>query len=1013
MLSARHESGGNASIMGHEVSSGTNEFEHEPILRDSLKRMLINTHPVPVRRGVSRLSSFICCLWLVVLASACREANEPTQKLDPVTGPSTPASDPNQERPSPAAYVLDSKPFSPTLPHLFDQGRIVVIDPRSAPKMADPDPEVSYAFSAVDRYGRVYHFDTLAKWFMAPGRTLTESLPEAGWDAAWNRSKRRLELLVTAPHNGAETVQLWYWRDGYWCPEPIAGAPPARRDAARLFVGDDQQWVFAGGIIGPDPASEAWRLRPQGWERLTTPHPIQSRVEKAPSGPDDQPTTQTETAPARALDFAKTRWLLGGDLGTRVVLITRDGEIWLRRDGSWRRRWQVAPEQLEMAFHLPEVDQLVLVWAGGGMGRDRFQLVPLNVDDETTLTQPEALNWTADVKINWEDEGIWRGWGRITDLTLEQETGSTLFNPDLGGEGALAIQLRGEHGELTIPQSEIEVVDLPPRLSTLRPRAAAYVPRWGGVVVPSVAGLGVHTERRPFVPPGYDQATTQPTKAIHVIERTHRFWNFKGPEVEWRRPPYDLYPSIGYPSSTLTLEGRGRYLTWDYPEPGLLRYEYREDANQKLQWFRSPLLTLRELPQVEWSPDTRAYLCDPVIWGDPAEVIVVGWCGVMGERIDVENSAGGPGRDAYREVPARGFMARIAALRPEQWQVSDLPMPFIEGARLEAAPAQNCLYLVGGRMAVREEAEGQTIQTMAPNPFVWRWNGTQWRRIEPQGAEVVFGRATNLVYDPHGRRLLSLTPRALYGFAADQWQVLWSLKQNEPGQTDELGLYVHPFSRMVLGIWFKPGPLPKVWEDGKWIPVMMPGEQRGRVLERGAHTWVGGPLPDRPVNLLPAHEENSFISIDAPRLTEIRLDLARDRDADRLLAGHYLRFIPAGEVVPPPETVETPPPASGPSTDTLREASPTPTAPATTETLQTPPAEIRPSTDTVSPPVVSTEPTTGPLETPPVPVETAYGVEQESQPESSATTTTLEPPPASGSKQIEHKQRNAKKEVLR
>ncbi|HPK03735.1 MAG TPA: hypothetical protein PLS90_14905, partial [Candidatus Sumerlaeota bacterium] len=56
-------------------------------------------------------------LWLALLAlAACRPAPPGGDAPQPAGDDSAPAD-------APAAYILDSQPFSPTLPHLFEEGR--------------------------------------------------------------------------------------------------------------------------------------------------------------------------------------------------------------------------------------------------------------------------------------------------------------------------------------------------------------------------------------------------------------------------------------------------------------------------------------------------------------------------------------------------------------------------------------------------------------------------------------------------------------------------------------------------------------------------------------------------------------------------------------------------------------------------------------------------------------------------------------------------------------------------
>ncbi|HOR29318.1 MAG TPA: hypothetical protein PLG73_14995 [Candidatus Sumerlaeota bacterium] len=817
-------------------------------------------------------------LWLALLAlAACRPAPPGGDAPQPAGDDPAPAD-------APAAYILDSQPFSPTLPHLFEEGRILVLPPEAAPPAVEEDEDTAYAFSAIDRYGRLYHFDVMGNWSMADGNTLPETVPRDDWDVAWNDQAKRIELLVTAPYNGADRFQLWYWQNGYWHPAADPAAPRAAADALRLYSTDLQAWLVAGGRDGDAPRNFGFIRAADGW--TPWPAPADSRPAAA-----DSPTT---AALARQPDgvFAAARFLLGGTLGSGVLVLTRSGDLWAWDGNDWTKRLTLDPQGLRTAFHLPESNQLVCLWEAG-LGRDKIQIFTLSGDDSPASSQPENLYVTGQVRVNWEEEGLWKGWGRVTQRVGADGQVVETFNPSLEASGSLALQIGAEYGDVAIRRDVMEVVEMPPSLRDLRPRAGAYVPRLAGYVIPSVKGIGIYSERKNLLPERTDALTTTTFPPVDVIERSHRFWVFKGADISWLRPTSEIHPFIGYPFTSRTTDGTKRYLAWTFPENGTLRYEFLQEGDRR-QWTRSPLLTLRNLPVADWEEGKSFYLTDPIVWGDPPEVVVVGWCGKLGQFYEFDESIDDLSRDAYDAVPTRGFMARIPALHPEQWTVSPLPVPFIEGARIEVAPAQNSLYLVGGKITVPHEYRGRRLFFIVSHNLVWQWNADAWRRIEPAGIDPKMKVTSNIAYDPHHRMLLSLTPRAFYGYDAGQWTELWSRPKIKGERwPDELGLYVHPFTDLTLGIWFMPGPILRIWNQRQWKPVMVPGVELREIRERRISTWPGGPLPDSSHNLVPSTEPGAFISLDSRHLTAIRLDAPRDREQDRLLQAHYLRFVPA------------------------------------------------------------------------------------------------------------------------
>ncbi|MCL5270364.1 MAG: hypothetical protein M1457_07420 [bacterium] len=830
--------------------------------------------------------AFILLAGLFLPLASCRHDSSPSQTTPSPVSAARAA--PAAGAPGPAAYSLQSHPFSPTLAHLFDQGRIVVLPPAA---IGDPPAGAStdaYAFSAVDRYGRVYHFDARASWWMADGQVLPEPLPDGQWSAAWNPASGALEVLVTSPYAGSNSIRLLRWRAGRWFEARTNLPPMARRDACRLFQPAAARWIMAGGAADR-PMSDAWSLDGAIWVAWGgPPHPAASGA-AVTQNPDGQPAASAGQRP----DLGQATLLLDGPTTAGVGLLERDGRLWRIDGDDAKPLGRIDMDGLRLADYLPDRGQWLFVWQGGDLGRDRIMLTPAGAALAAS-TRPEPLDATGTVKINEEDEGVWKGWGRLRPGPAGTEQA---FHPGLDGPGEAALQIAAEYGEANFPRGKIRMIELPPSLAGLRPDGAAWAAAMGGLVVPTSDGLGINASGRgDFIPPQAGDAATSPSAPLFLIRRSARFWVFSGDMVQWVKPPFDLHPAIGYPES-YQQGNQTRFFSWIYPQPGLLRYEYLERTEQKKQWISSPLLTIRSLPQIAWSGVSQTNLCDPVVWGEPAEIVVIGWSGRLGQRLDIKNPPEGLLGEAYTEVPTLGFMARIPALSPREWTVSELPVPYCMGARLIVDPVRNSLYLVGGKIAVPRNVEGRRIHFLQSNAQVWEWNGTQWNCIQPGGDDPRMKVTSNVAYDPVGHRLLTLTPRALYGFVTGDWQCLWERgKVKGEDWPDEVGLSIHPLSNMIVGSWFMPRPEFRVWLQDHWVSVQPAGELApppgGLPSAVSAPSAAGGVLPDKSLNLVPAMEPDAFISIDTERLAAIRMDIDRPREADRLLGAHWLNLLP-------------------------------------------------------------------------------------------------------------------------
>ncbi len=739
---------------------------------------------------------------------------------------------------SPASYRLDCQPFSPTLAHLADQGRLLVLPAAQVAAPPSWSPIRGYAMSAIDRYGRLYHFDTHGSWWMDDLHALPEPLPPAGWDAAWNERQSRIELLVTSPWRGGSHYQLIVRQGNRWRPLDVSAAPPAQAGVKRVFLPSPGAWLTAGGSSG-SPAQ---------------PKSLENRLWRS------WPAPQPEDGPAP--DLTRIRALPGETSRAGVLVLLDDGHLWQLQDGRWLDHKQVPAQGLLLARTISNPDRLLLVWSGG-LGRDRIGLIDLDPDTELD-EQIHEFSQIAQVRINEEESGDWIGWQ---------------------GEGSeLALRLATEAGEQPFRAADVKLIELPPRLSALRPEGAVWVPALGGLVVPAADGIGLDHRRLPFSPAltGDGEAPAD-APLVDVIQRSFRFWVFRDDLVEFLKPPNEIHPDIGHLLTYQTPDHTRRSLSWIWPEPGVLRYEYRAASRQNEQWLTSWPLTLNEIPLLDRSPDSRLHLCNVVVWGDPAQVVVVGWSGPLDKPIPFPRSSDAPAEEGYASVPTQGFMARINALAPEHWEVTPLPIPFCQGTRLIVDSVRNHLYLVGGKQAVPREVDGREYQFMLSNDVVWQWDGSQWRSIEPGEIDLRMKITTDLVFHNEAGLLLSLTPGHLYGFDSRNWHELW----RDTGKNDwpeQVGLYVHPLTGQTVGIWFNETPRAGVWSGRDWIPVEVPVE---------AHE--AGAFPAWRRNLLPAMHRTSFISIDAADIAAIRMNANRDRQQDRNLAAWELTLVPAGE----------------------------------------------------------------------------------------------------------------------
>lgn len=806
--------------------------------------------PVTSRRA-PLLSRFLFPLLLVAAALACRPAAKPVAAA---------ADSDSSERWPPAAglperFQLQSKPFSPTLAHLFDNGRLVVLPAERVGAPPAWSVAHGYAMSAVDRYGRLYHFDDAGAWWMDAADPLDRPLPETGWDAAWNPRQGTLEILVTEPWGGSDRVQLLWLAGRQWRRFEVPQAPLARPLMSRLMLAERGHWLIAGAGMTP------LLLDRRQWV----------------DWPDDG------GASLKPSDDPKLRWtvrLLGQAHDGSVALMLADGSIWIRRDGDWQKRSRVQTKGLIIANTLPGTDQLLLVWSGS-LGTERMQVIPLG-DDVKDIPESHPFSQIAQLRVNEDESGDWVGWGRWRAKIADAPTTAGTFTPGLGGIGEIAFKIAGENEESQVYRArDVQLLELPPSVAGLRQDAATWVPALGGLVVPTNEGLGLDHRRVPFSPAmtGQSDPTSATASTIDLIRRSYRFWLFRGDVVEFVKPAYEIHPAIGHPHGYVMPDGTYRSLSWIFPSTDTLRYEYHATNAQNEQWLPSERLTLKGIPLLDRSPGSQLYLCNPVVWGSPAQVVLVGWSGRLGELHQFGKRVNGLQEEAYTEIPTHGFVARITALAPKHWEVSPLPVTFSQGARLVVDSGDNKLYLVGGKHAVESKVDGRNYYFMNANEDLWEWDGAQWRRIVPVGRDAPMKITSDLAYHPGARFLLNLTPRSFYGFGAGQWHPLWELPSNDRSPwPDQMGLYVHPDTLQTVGIWFLEQPQVRVWSGSAWIGVDLPAGPTG--------------LPATRENLLPSMHDDGYIAIEAERVAALRLNAQRDRDQDRKLTAFELHLVP-------------------------------------------------------------------------------------------------------------------------
>lgn len=808
-----------------------------------------------------RLSLINMILLLVFGAAAagCGRKPQPHPLPNPSQRPAETVED-LEDLIQPASYWADCRPIEPTLAHLFTHGRIVILPAESVSL-----PPEDYAFSVVDRFGNCHEFDTNGRWRTDGGIPLPEPLPEGQWDAAWNPRSSSLEVLVTAPYHGSDALQILRRRGGQWALAPLEDAPPAREDALRLYTFKRLQWTVAGG----NGLDEAWTVEKDGWAAALA---------------SDQTTTEA-LARRPGLDHAKFLCNApGGGLG----LIGDDGAAWLWRDGQWSHEGDLPTENLWVVRYLPDRKCVMAIWRAG-LRRDRIALLPFDRKTPLAQTPPQTLVQTATIRINDEDAGVWRRTGQLpaNDPIGARERGELLEPGDPAG-GPWAIAIEAEHDEIVIPAADIDLIEFPPALAKLSGRAAAFSPRLGGLVIPSRAmKTAPEPGRLPLEEALCDDRITTPSGAllrpVDTIDRGGRFWVFRGDVIEWIQSPGDIHPMAGYPRTAFGDGEDSRSLAWIEPAPGLIEYEYVQRQSEKVQWIRSPRLTLHSMQAPDWGEDAPLRTLPPVMTGDPCRIAIVGWRGRLGDRVE----AGEKQERGYAEAPQVGFMALTGALVPRDWTLLELPIPYAEGMKVLATRDGDGVYLIGGRVARFALNGGESYYAMKPNEALWRWEpGHPWQAVNTETFPPALTSDFAAAIDPHTGQLMTLNKHGFYGYLNGVWQRHTDAPAESLSDKPSFWtLLTHPDADQVVAMWDgRRGSGAAVWGGNHWIPVR----------------WRGGDEPEPGCEGIPAVGDEGFVLTGLQALSAWRLGAAPDPDGESIAAS-WIHFTAEA---PPPRELE-------------------------------------------------------------------------------------------------------------
>lgn len=727
------------------------------------------------------LSKLLC--WALPLLAAC--GNERAQES---SGLELKFEKPESAEPA-VEYRAVASPFSATLGRLFANGRMVVLPGYAAVGGLESDPASGYAFSAIDGYGRLYHFYGSSKWVMGDVRPLDSELPPGGWSVAWNAQTRALEIMITAPREGRPRVALYRLMDRDWRLTPGEGTPNAGVRAFAALEPASGSWFF----LSDDRATSLTlaRLDRSSWDEIP-----------APNGPARE----------------QVRWFAAYPPAGGLVALTAPGELWLWAQGAWSKELDL-PRGDYNAFHYdPGTARLVLV-SGGGVGRNVVHSVRVSRGATVVENLGPSVTPCDLLLVNDETQGVWNGLGRVAySVVAGEDEGSTTtlstFIPGTQGEGPLALAIETRQGGAYWEAAEIDSIEFAPQADSLLADRGAFVPSMGGYIEVSSKPSGtvkVASARFPFVERG--ESLTTETLAIEARAtmrlRHSRLWLFEGTEIEWALPYPEIHPDLNFRSvHARPKEGIYDLLAWTQPDEGLIQYQYTRQSPNKVQWASPPVLTLRSLPEANFALGERFWNLDPVILGETPEIMILGWVGHL--RPDA-------GTEGFVEVPNRGFFARASALAPDEWVSMPLPIPFTLDARLIADPLGEKIYFMGGRRNVARQINGRSVLFLEPNDEIWVWEGESWEPVLAKGRAPDLGLSFAAAFDSHRSMVLVLSAEGLFSFDGAEWETLWSAAEGGEGfLASRPGLKIHPKTGEIVSVWTGLNPRIGVWSGTNW-----------------------------------------------------------------------------------------------------------------------------------------------------------------------------------------------------
>lgn len=758
------------------------------------------------------------------------------------------------QRLSPPAYRLVAKPFSPSLPYLFTHGRLVVL-----PEEALTLPGDYYAMSAVDRFGRLYHFDPDGHWTMDEGSPLPEPLPDAGWKVAWNSSLQALEILVTAPYLGREGLQILRYRDGTWW-STKQQAPPASSDGIALFSHHDERWKWLSKKAALENKTDAWDLEGSRWLPWL-------------DASDGLSTSALEMRPKMETVLACFETIDGG-----YGLLTRDRELWLWQHDQWHRIVPFPTEGLLFAGYLPDREQNLFLWHGDGVGDDKILLAQLTPETLAEQLVPEPLTQTAFLKVNDSETGLATGWVPMKD----SRTSRTLSAP------AYALELETEYETISIPRRKIDFLELPPSLEDTVVEAAVFSPTLGGLVIPSRHSVGIDTASirslNAILPSSLATTATLPISPslpkIDILRRHGRLWVIRGDEIEWISPSLELHPSVGYPRHISNPAGIQRKFAWKELSSGVIQYAYRQLDAGKMQWVRTPPLTLKQAPGVVDSRDEDSiFLSEPVFFGQPARLAILGWVGQLAQNTTSS--------DTETHIPQKGFTAWIDAFNPERWHFSSLPIAYSRELKLLASAddEEMAFYAIGAQQWSKQSGQWQAQSSNQ----VWRWSeGMGWSPLSLTGTAPDLESGFAIGHDPFSGYPLVLCASGLFGFDDVLWQRHDRFSSFPSSlQSQQYLLCTEAETGHILGGWFGQELQLGIWGRNHWI------ESQLQILGGIDDSWEE--IASNTNNWLPRNDGTGWIVLNSPWLNAVRLDLDAELRSDDQKIAFEVQAFPIGQ----------------------------------------------------------------------------------------------------------------------